>query len=88
MMADVMSTAYKPVTATWGRPPENRCRECAYSAPGGRWCELRHHFTAWQGKCSAFEPAWVTCKCGEEIERTAGSFMVCPSCGRRVRYGD
>ena len=88
-MADVMSTVCKPVTATWGRPPENRCRECAYSAPGGRWCTLNHHFTAWASEtCPDFETAWVTCKCGEEIEYTAGSFMVCPSCGRRVRYGE
>lgn len=82
-MADVMPTACTPANATWNKPPANRCGRCAYSAPGGRWCELRHHFTTWQGKCSAFEPVWITCKCGEEIERT-GVYVKCPSCGRWV----
>ena len=86
-MADVMSTACKPVTATWNRPPRNKCRNCEHVSDGGGWCNLRGHFTTWQGECPDFEPLWVVCKCGEDIEYEAGAFNTCPSCGRVIHHG-
>lgn len=68
--------------------PVVRCRDCAYrgwSDAGGHFCARGigltvkpDGFCAWGNRVD-----FVTCKCGEELERL-GRVQTCPSCGRRV----
>lgn len=66
-----------------------RCRDCAYrgwSDSGGHFCARGIGLTVKpDGFCAWGERdmEWVTCKCGEDIERH-DRIKVCPSCGRKV----
>lgn len=71
-----------------------RCRDCKFYQPkeGAMLsCKFEYHdFTQWKlaepdGFCAWGERdmEWVTCKCGEDIERR-DRIQTCPSCGRKV----
>lgn len=64
-----------------------RCKECEYrekDPDGDPWCGyLKRHvnpsdFCSW-----GWKDDFVTCKCGEDIERH-DRIQTCPSCGRVV----
>lgn len=65
-----------------------RCRDCKFSPDDGQTCErdgdeFNVTLVRPDGFCAWGESAWVTCKCGEDIERI-GRIQTCPSCGRKV----
>lgn len=66
-----------------------RCKDCRHFKAGEEqppvdWCYYFHDevtplgFCAWGNRVE-----FVTCKCGEELERF-GRVQTCPSCGRRL----
>ena len=76
-----------------------RCRDCKYLETQtvsfsdkplfvciAEWCigaEGDNPLVEPDGFCAWGERAWVTCKCGEELE-SFGRVRTCPSCGRRL----
>lgn len=65
-----------------------RCRDCRFSPDDGQTCErdgdeFNVTLVRPDGFCAWGESAWVTCKCGEDIEKL-GRIQICPSCGRVV----
>ena len=66
-----------------------RCRDCRHFKPGEEeppvdWCCYFHDEVTPLGFCAwGTKTEFVTCKCGEDIERI-GRIQTCPSCGRKV----
>lgn len=66
-----------------------RCRDCRHFKKGEEeqpidWCCYFHDEVTPLGFCAwGTKTDFVTCKCGEEIERI-GRIQTCPSCGRKV----
>lgn len=67
-----------------------RCKDCRHFKKGEEeqpidWCCYFHDEVTPHGFCAWGERdmEWVTCKCGEDIER-ADRVQTCPSCGRKV----
>lgn len=66
-----------------------RCRDCRHFKKGEEeppvdWCDWFHDEVTPLGFCAwGTKTEFVTCKCGEDIERI-GRIQTCPSCGRRV----
>lgn len=66
-----------------------RCRNCRHFKKGEEeqpidWCCYFHDEVTPLGFCAwGTKTEFVTCKCGEDIERI-GRIQTCPSCGRKV----
>jgi predicted RNA-binding Zn-ribbon protein involved in translation (DUF1610 family) len=66
-----------------------RCRDCRHFKPGEEeppvdWCCYFHDEVTPLGFCAwGTKTEFVTCKCGEDIERI-DRIQTCPSCGRVV----
>ena len=66
-----------------------RCRDCRHFKKGEEeqpidWCCYFHDEVTPLGFCAwGTKTEFVTCKCGEDIERI-GRIQTCPSCGRKV----
>lgn len=66
-----------------------RCRDCRHFKKGEEeqpidWCCYFHDEVTPLGFCAwGTKTDFVTCKCGEDIERI-GRIQTCPSCGRRL----